>query len=77
MTTELDINREDLKGAICSPGGEYLLHHIDDQIKEGWEKFIALPVAQKTSKAAFNSQAQYEVLKRLKDWIESECKMVD
>ena len=75
MPNNLDINRKALALAIRSHGGAYLIQRIDEQMKEGWEKFIALPVEKKTSKAAFHAQAQYSVLKDLKDWIESELRM--
>jgi hypothetical protein len=73
---ELEQNRADLRDIINSPGGRYLLNHIQEQSKDGWDKFIALPVAQKTSKEAFNCQARYEVLKHLVEWIKSEIAMV-
>lgn len=73
---ELEQKRSDLRDIIHSPGGDYLISHIKEQSRDGWDKFIALPVAQKTSKEAFNCQARYEVLKHLLEWIDSEIKMV-
>ena len=64
-----------LKAVIESPGGQIIFNHIDDEMKAGWDEFISLPVAQKTSKAAFNYQARYEVLRNLKDWIDGEIRL--
>jgi hypothetical protein len=64
-----------LKAMMESPAGKILIKHIDDEMKAGWDHFIALPVSQKTNKAAFNYQAQYEVLRNLKDWIDSEIRV--
>ena len=66
-----------LKNAIESEGGKILMEHIDGEIKDGWEAFISLPVLQKTSKMALNHQARYDVLKGLKDWVESEIRVAD
>lgn len=60
-----------LQELLDSEGGIILMRHVEEEIKDGWEKFIALPVNQKTSKAAYNYQAKYEVLRDLKDWISS------
>ena len=70
-------NRIDLKAVVYSPGGKYLLAHIEEEIVAGWEKFIALPVEKKTSKASYDAQARYKVLKDLRDWIDTESKMAD
>lgn len=64
-----------LQSLLDSPGGELLFKHIDEEIKDGWEQFIALPVLQKTSKHALNQQARYDVLKGIKEWIKSEIKL--
>lgn len=61
-----------LKG---SPGGKILLKHIDEEIIEGWDKFIALPADKKTSKTAYDAMARYKVLKNLKEWIDDEIRM--
>lgn len=75
------MNEEDIKQRseylsqlLVSPGGKILFSHIDEEIRDGWEDFIALPVEKKTSKAAYDHQAKYKVLKGIKDWIESEIK---
>ena len=73
---ELDENRKHIKQAFHSPGGKLILKYIDDEIVTGWEKFIALPVEKKTSKAAYDAQAKYKVLKEFKDWLISESGMV-
>jgi hypothetical protein len=73
MTDEQRKQRaHDLLALLESPGGRILLNHIEEEIADGWNSFIALPVAQKTNKAAFNHQARYDVLKNLKEWIYSE-----
>jgi len=66
---------EYLRAMIESPGGTIFFKHIEDEIVSGWESFISLPVTQKTSKAAFNHQAKYEVLKNLKEWVQSEIRL--
>ena len=73
---ELEQNRIDLQSAMSSYGGKYLLEHISSEMTDGIEKFISLPVAQKTSKESYNCQARYDVLKKLKEWIDSEIAMV-
>ncbi len=65
----------ELRAMYESAGGKIFFRHIETEIKEGWEKFIALPVMEKTSKAAYNYQARYEVLKNLKEWLATEIKL--
>jgi len=77
MDEEREIRANQLKSMMESPGGVILFKHIEEEMKDGWDEFIGLPVAQKTSKAAFNYQARYEVLTNLKAWIESEIKLGD
>ncbi len=60
---------------LDSDGGQVLLKHIDSEIKDGWDRFIDLPVDKKTSKSAYDHQARYKVLRDLKDWIASEIKL--
>jgi hypothetical protein len=72
---EREQNAAYLESMLFSPGGNILFKHIDEMIVEGWEKFIALPVLEKTSKAAFNYQAQYEVLKKLREWVNDEIRL--
>ena len=55
-------------------GYTYLMKHIQDEITDGWDKFIDLPVDKKTSKQAFYCQAKYKVLKDLLEWIEDSIK---
>ena len=69
------VNAGFLKEVIESEGGKLILSHINEEIRDGWEKFIALPALQKTGKQALNYQARYDVLKDLKDWIASEIKL--
>lgn len=69
------LNADYLKAMATSPGGKILFKHIEDEIRDGWEKFISMPVDQKTSKAAFSAQAQYIVLKGIREWVESEIKL--
>lgn len=64
-----------LRDMMASPGGRILIAHIDEEIKTGWDEFIKMPVAQKTNKAAYNYQARYDVLKNLKEWIDSEIRL--
>lgn len=64
-----------LKQVMQSHGGKIFLAHIEEEIKEGWEQFIDLAVEKKTSKAAYDAQAKYKVLKDLKEWVESEIKL--
>ena len=59
---------------VGSPGGRILIERINEQIREGWDEFIKLPVSEKTGKAAFNFQAKYEVLRNLKTWIDDEIR---
>lgn len=73
--TERQERADYLRDMMASPGGRILIAHIDEEIKTGWEQFISMPVAQKTSKAAFNYQAKYDVLKNLKEWIDSEIRI--
>jgi len=74
-----DIDRKqqaaDLESMMTSPGGKILFRYIDEAIKEGWEDFIKLPVAQKTSKMAFNYQARYEALKGVAEWVKDEIRV--
>jgi hypothetical protein len=72
---EIKLKADYLKSMMQSPGGALLLKHIEEECKDGWEKFIALPVDKKTSKAAYDAQARYAVLRDLKDWILSEIKI--
>lgn len=72
---EVNQDRKDLKEIRNTPGFYYLVEHINELSKDGWDKFIDLPVAQKTGKAAFEAQANYKVLKELSEWIDSEVKM--
>jgi len=65
----------DLQATIDSPGGKIILKHIEDEIVDGWESFINTPVDQKTSKLAFACQAKYQVLKGIREWIQSEIKV--
>ncbi len=71
----IQAKRQYIKDMLESPGGQILMAEIDSRIVEGWDKFISLPVLEKTGKAAFDSQAKYKVLKDLKDWIETESRM--
>jgi hypothetical protein len=64
-----------LNEMVATDGWQVVASHIEEEIVNGWEEFIKLPVAQKTNKAAYNYQAKYEVLKDLKEWITSEIKM--
>lgn len=52
-------------------GWRVVIEEIESRQKEGWEKFIALPVDQKTSKASFHYQARYDELKSLVEWIQT------
>jgi len=70
-------NADYLNSMLTSPGGQILFKHIDDMIADGWNEFIALPVLQKTNKAAFNAQAKYEVLKNLKEWVKDEIRLAE
>ena len=63
---------EHLKG---THGYQILEKHIDETIKQGWDKFIALDPEQKTSKTSYHYQAQYKVLKDLMEWIDEEIKL--
>lgn len=69
-------NRQALKDIRNTPGFHYLVEHINELSKEGWDKFIDLPVEKKTSKASYDAQAKYKVLKELKEWIDSEIASV-
>ena len=60
---------------VNSDGGKVLLKHIADESKDGWNAFIDLPAEKKTSKAAYDAQALYKVLRNLQDWIDSEIKI--
>jgi len=73
---EIEDKRKALKAAINTLGVAYLVSHIKEQMQDGVDKFIQLPVAQKTSKASFNFQARYDVLKNLLDWIDTEIRAV-
>lgn len=64
-----------LKNLLDSPGGDILFRHIEEEMRDGWDTFIGLPVLQKTSKLALNHQARYDVLKGIKEWINSEIKL--
>jgi len=76
MTEEQIKEKADyLKEMLDSPGGLLLFAHIDQEIADGWNKFIDMPVDSKTSKAAFTAQARYIVLKGIKEWVESEIKL--
>lgn len=72
---EREQNAAYLENMMLSPGGALLFKHIDEMITDGWNSFIALPVSQKTNKAAFNYQAQYEVLKKLREWVNDEIRL--
>ncbi len=75
MNEERAQNADYLENMMRSPGGILLFKHIEEEITRGWDEFIKLPVAQKTSKAAFNYQAKYEVLKGIKEWVEDEIRL--
>lgn len=64
-----------LKEMKASNGWAYFEKMIKDKMTAGWEEFIALPVAQKTSKAAFNYQAKYEVLRDLLSALDKEIEI--
>ena len=72
---EVTQNRQALKSIRSEHGFHYLIEHINELSKDGWDKFIDLSPEKKTSKAAFAMSAQYRVLKDLVDWIDTECKM--
>ena len=57
-----------------SPWFSALLADLDEEIKDGWETFISLPVEKKTTKKAQEHQAAYLVLKRFKERILAESK---
>lgn len=63
-----------LQEMLASKGGRILVSHIEELKTESIEKFIALPVDKKTSKAAFAMQSEYTASAGLLDWIESEIK---
>jgi len=69
------IRSQHLRDIKDSIGGRILLDHIEEEIKDGWESFIDLPVDKKTSKQSYDYQAKYKVLKNLKDWIDTEIKL--
>ncbi len=72
---ELEENRKHIKQVLHSPGGKLIMKYVDSEIVDGWEKFIALPVEKKTSKAAYDASARYKALKEFKDWIIFESSM--
>lgn len=63
-----------IRSISATEGMQEVIKHIDEEIQEGWEKFINLPVDKKTSKMAYNCQARYSVLKDLKEWIIDQVK---
>ena len=63
-----------LTSMMSSPGGQILFKHINEEIQEGWDKFIDLPVEKKTSKAAYDAQARYKALKAIREWVDEEIK---
>ena len=79
MKDPIQLERENRGAALehlkITYGYQILAKHIEEKIVEGWEKFIALDPEKKTSKTAYHYQAQYEVLKDLKEWIEEEIKL--
>ncbi len=64
-----------LEAMLNGDGWKVLNQHIEEQMKEGWEKFIALEPEKKTAKMAFHYQAQYKTLKDLKEWIAEEIRL--
>lgn len=64
-----------LQSMVGSPGGKALIEHLREEIRDGWDEFILLPVEKKTSKAAFSAQARYKANKDLLEWIDSEIKV--
>ena len=72
MTEEEEIQMADaLRDMVhTSPGYKYLNHYINSAIKDGWERFIEMPVEKKTSKMAYKYQSEYRVLKDLLSWID-------
>ena len=64
-----------LESLLASPGGKILTKYLEEEIREGWESFIALPVEKKTCKAAYDAQAKYKVLKGITDWMNTEIKL--
>lgn len=72
---EKEFKSKALEEMSGSDGGRILFGHIEAEIKEGWEKFIDLPAEKKTAKAAYDAQAQYKVLRDLKEWVASEIKL--
>ena len=63
-----------LREMTLTDGFQILRQEIESRIREGWEKFIDLPAEKKTSKTAFEHQANYRVLKDILEWIEDEIR---
>lgn len=66
---------EALEAMWNSTGGKLLRSHIEEEMRQGWEDFIDLPVDKKTSKAAYDAQAKYKVGKGIIEWVESELRI--
>ncbi len=75
IQAEREIRGSALEYLKTTQGYCELEKHIQETIKAGWEKFIALDPEKKTSKTAYHYQAQYEVLKDLLEWIDEEIKL--
>lgn len=69
LEEEIRLGNELREMVQLSRGYKQLEKHINETIQEGWDNFIKLSPEKKTSKASFHYQAQYQVLKDLKDWI--------
>ena len=67
--TKAQIDSINLSQMIVMPGWRLFVEEATERQKRGWEDFIALPVDQKTSKAAFHHQAQYDAIKGLLEWV--------
>jgi len=65
----------DLQNLLTHRGWEIFAAHVQEEIEDGWNKFIELPVEKKTSKAAYDAQAKYKVHKSLLEWISDEIRM--
>ena len=66
--------RAALKAIFGSPGGRWLMERMVEIRDDGIKEFIKLPVAQKTTKAAFNYTAKYEVMDKFIEEIKDEIK---
>jgi hypothetical protein len=73
--TPAQIRSRVLRDLTSLPGWKVLKSECLDEIATGgWEKFIKMPVDQKTSKKAYEQQARWSVVQEILEFVETGIK---